>query len=203
MLDKRFLDELRGRLTLSEIIGRRVKITRAGREFKGCCPFHNEKTPSFYVNDEKGFFHCFGCGAHGDAVSFRMRHDNVSFMEAVEGLASEAGLQVPKPDPQSAAQFDEHQRLLQPARERHSLDVVPLQELKAGQTDAFLYLASVFLGDTRQVQRFVVTFDWVNERATSSETERHRRAVGDTRWSFSIQSRSSLFIMFLFLTVKR
>jgi hypothetical protein len=97
----------------------------------------------------------------------------------------------------------EHQRLLQLARERHSLDVVPLQELKAGQTGAFLYLASVSLGDTHQVQHFVIKFDWVNERATSSETERHRRAVGDTRWSFSIQSRSSLFIMFLFPTVKR
>ena len=113
MLDKRFIDELRGRLTLSEIIGRRVKLTRAGREFKACCPFHGEKTPSFYVNDEKGFFHCFGCGAHGDAVSFRMRHDNVAFMEAVESLAGEAGMQIPAPDPQSAERFDEHQRLLQ------------------------------------------------------------------------------------------
>ncbi len=113
MLDKRFLDELRGRLTLSEIIGRRVKLTRAGREFKACCPFHNEKTPSFYVNDAKGFFHCFGCGAHGDAVSFRMRHDNLGFMEAVEGLAAEAGMEIPKPDPKSAEKFDAMQRMMQ------------------------------------------------------------------------------------------
>src|SRR5690606_603979 len=91
----------------------RVKLTRAGREFKACCPFHNEKTPSFYVNDDKGFFHCFGCGAHGDAVSFRMRHDNLGFMEAVEGLASEAGMEIPKPDPRSAEKFDEMQRLMQ------------------------------------------------------------------------------------------
>jgi DNA primase len=113
VLDKRFIDELRGRLTLSDIIGRKVKLTRAGREFKACCPFHGEKSPSFYVNDAKGFFHCFGCGAHGDVVSFRMRHDNVTFIEAVESLAAEAGLEVPKPDPQSAQKFDEMQHYLQ------------------------------------------------------------------------------------------
>ena len=113
MLDKRFIDELRGRLTLSDIIGRQLKLTRAGREFKACCPFHGEKTPSFYVNDAKGFFHCFGCGVHGDVVSFRMKHDNVTFMEAVESLAAEAGLEVPKPDPVSAQKFDEMQHFLQ------------------------------------------------------------------------------------------
>lgn len=94
-----FLDELRSRLTLSDIIGRKVKLTRAGREFKGCCPFHREKTPSFTVNDDKHFYHCFGCGAHGDAVGFLMKHDNLSFPEAVEVLASQAGMQVPRPDP--------------------------------------------------------------------------------------------------------
>lgn len=113
MLDKGFLEELRNRLTLSEVVGRRVKLTRNGREFKACCPFHNEKTPSFYVNDAKGFFHCFGCGAHGDAVGFRMRYDNLGFMEAVESLASEAGLQLPKTDPKAAEKFDEYQRLMQ------------------------------------------------------------------------------------------
>jgi DNA primase len=112
VLDKRFIDELRSRLTLSDIIGRRVKLTRAGREFKAPCPFHNEKTPSFYVNDDKGFFHCFGCGAHGDAVSFRMRYDNLGFMEAVESLAGEAGMQLPAPDPKAAEKYDELQRLM-------------------------------------------------------------------------------------------
>lgn len=99
----RFLDALRARLTLSEWIGRRVKLTRAGREFKGCCPFHREKTPSFYVNDDKQFFHCFGCGAHGDVVGFAMRHGNLSFPEAVEALASEAGLEVPRASAQEVA----------------------------------------------------------------------------------------------------
>jgi DNA primase len=92
-----FLDEIRARVTLSALVGRKVKLTRAGREWKSPCPFHKEKTPSFYVNDQKGFFHCFGCGAHGDAVGFLMRHDNLSFLEAVEQLAAEAGLEVPKP----------------------------------------------------------------------------------------------------------
>jgi len=93
-----FLEELRGRLTLSGVVGRRVKLERAGREFKACCPFHNEKTPSFYVNDDKNFFHCFGCGAHGDVIGFRMRSDGVDFIEAVRDLAGEAGLQMPSVD---------------------------------------------------------------------------------------------------------
>ena len=95
----RFLDELRARLTLSTIIGRRIKLTRAGREYKACCPFHNEKTPSFFVNDEKGFYHCFGCGAHGDIISFEMEQGNLTFPEAVERLAAEAGLEVPRETP--------------------------------------------------------------------------------------------------------
>ncbi len=74
-----FLDEMRSRLSLSDIIGRRIKVTRAGREFKACCPFHHEKTPSFTINDDKQFYHCFGCGAHGDAVKFVMEHDNLPF----------------------------------------------------------------------------------------------------------------------------
>lgn len=100
----RFLDELRTRLNLSDIIGRTVRLTRAGREFKGCCPFHNEKTPSFTVNDDKQFYHCFGCGAHGDIVGFMMQGSNMSFIEAVEALAGEAGLQMPEQTPQAREQ---------------------------------------------------------------------------------------------------
>ena len=101
-IDPRFLDELRNRLTLSEIIGRRIKVTRAGHESKACCPFHHEKTPSFTISDEKQFYHCFGCGAHGDVIGFVMKHDNLSFMDALEMLAAEAGMQVPKQTPQAA-----------------------------------------------------------------------------------------------------
>ncbi len=95
----RFIDDLRDRLSLSEIVGKRVKLTRSNREYKGCCPFHHEKTPSFYVNDEKQFYHCFGCGAHGDAVGFVMQSDNLSFIEAVQSLAALAGMQVPEQSP--------------------------------------------------------------------------------------------------------
>lgn len=100
MIDPRFLDALRARITLSDVIGRRVRLTRAGSEVKGCCPFHNEKTASFYVNDQKGFAHCFGCGAHVDAVGFLMRAEGLSFPEAVEDLAAVAGLEVPAVTPE-------------------------------------------------------------------------------------------------------
>lgn len=91
-----FLDDLRSRVGLASVVGRRVKLTRAGRELKGCCPFHNEKTPSFYVNEDKGFYHCFGCGAHGDAIRFVMEQDGLPFMDAVKSLAAEVGLSVPE-----------------------------------------------------------------------------------------------------------
>ncbi|MBF0325376.1 MAG: DNA primase [Alphaproteobacteria bacterium] len=99
-----FLDELRARVPLTGVVGRRVKLTRKGREQQGLCPFHNEKTPSFTVNEEKGFFHCFGCGAHGDAIGFEMRANHLSFTEAVEKLAAECGLEVPKATPQERQQ---------------------------------------------------------------------------------------------------
>lgn len=91
-----FLDEIRARLTLSEVIGKVIPIKKAGREFSACCPFHKEKSPSFTINDGKGFFHCFGCGAHGDVIGFTMRYENLSFAEAIDKLAGQAGLEVPK-----------------------------------------------------------------------------------------------------------
>jgi DNA primase len=95
-----FLDELRARTPLAAVIGRRVRLARSGRQWKGCCPFHGEKTPSFYVYDDH--FHCFGCGAHGDAVSFVMQSQGAAFPEAVEQLAAEAGMEVPKPSAEAA-----------------------------------------------------------------------------------------------------
>jgi DNA primase len=94
-----FLDELRARVGLTAFIGRRVKLARKGREHSGLCPFHNEKTPSFTVSDEKNFFHCFGCGAHGDVIGYVMRTENLSFPEAIERLADEAGIPVPVSSP--------------------------------------------------------------------------------------------------------
>jgi DNA primase len=101
-LSPQWLDELRGRITLSSLIGRTVKIQKAGREYKACCPFHNEKSPSFTINDEKGFYHCFGCGAHGDAISWMTEQRGLGFMDAVKDLAAEAQMEVPAPDPRAA-----------------------------------------------------------------------------------------------------
>lgn len=108
-----FLEEIRNRLSLSSVVGKRVRLLRAGREFKGCCPFHNEKTPSFYVNDDKRFFHCFGCGAHGDVIGFTMRRDGQSFPEAIENLAAQAGLVVPQDTPMERERYDLEKRLAQ------------------------------------------------------------------------------------------
>jgi DNA primase len=91
-----FVDELITRADIVEVIGSRVQLKQAGREFKACCPFHGEKTPSFTVSPDKQFYHCFGCGAHGTAIGFLMEHDRLSFVEAVEELASRMGLEVPR-----------------------------------------------------------------------------------------------------------
>lgn len=97
-----FLDELRQRLALSDIVGRKVRLIRKGREHSGLCPFHNEKSPSFTVNDDKAFYHCFGCGAHGDVIRFVMESEGLGFTETVERLAAQAGLAVPKSRPEDA-----------------------------------------------------------------------------------------------------
>ena len=93
---QKFCDELREKVSIVDVVGAKVKLVRKGREYQACCPFHNEKTPSFTVNESKGFYHCFGCGAHGDIIKFEMEANNLSFMEAIEKLAEKAGLQVPR-----------------------------------------------------------------------------------------------------------
>ncbi|MEO7505335.1 MAG: DNA primase [Sphingomicrobium sp.] len=98
-LSPQFLDELRARTTLSAVIAPSVKLLKAGREYKACCPFHAEKTPSFTINDDKGFYHCFGCGAHGDAIRFLTDAKGLPFMDAVKELAGKAGMEVPAADP--------------------------------------------------------------------------------------------------------
>lgn len=110
-LSPQWLDELRARTTLSALVGRSIKITKAGREYKGCCPFHNEKTPSFYVNDEKGFYHCFGCSAHGDAIRWMTDQRGLSFMDAIKELADAAGMEVPAPDPNAQKRAEKQSSL--------------------------------------------------------------------------------------------
>jgi len=110
-----FLEELRARTPLAGLIGRRVRLVRSGKQWKGCCPFHGEKSPSFYVYDDG--YHCFGCGAHGDAIGFVMQSQGLPFMDAVDQLAGEAGLEVPKASPEAAE------------AERRRLDVVGVLEV--------------------------------------------------------------------------
>jgi DNA primase len=91
-----FIDEIVARSDIVEVIGSRLTLKKAGREFKACCPFHNEKTPSFWVSPDKQFYHCFGCGAHGTVVGFLMQYEKLEFPEAIEALAERAGLEIPR-----------------------------------------------------------------------------------------------------------
>jgi DNA primase len=96
-----FLEELRRRLSIIDLVGRKVRLTRRGSQATGLCPFHNEKSPSFHVyDDDEPHYHCFGCGAHGDAITFVMQTEGLEFRDSVERLAGEAGLEVPKDSPQ-------------------------------------------------------------------------------------------------------
>ena len=95
-IPQHFIDELMQRADIVEVIGARVQLKKAGREYKACCPFHGEKTPSFTVSPTKGFYHCFGCGAHGTALGFLMEYDRLDFVTAVEELAARFGLEVPR-----------------------------------------------------------------------------------------------------------
>ena len=104
--DNSFTDELRQRLSLVDVISRRVPLTKKGQNYWGCCPFHNEKTPSFSVNEEKGFYHCFGCGEHGDIISFTMKSENIDFKAAISELADMAGIKMPEFKQKSPAQIE-------------------------------------------------------------------------------------------------
>ena len=96
LIPKQFIVDLVERADVAEIVGRRVQLKKAGKEFKACCPFHDEKTPSFTVSPTKGFYHCFGCGVHGTALDFLMEYDHMDFVDAVESLATIMGLEVPR-----------------------------------------------------------------------------------------------------------
>jgi len=107
-----FMDELKSRIRPSDVVGRYVKLKRQGREYAGLSPFTNEKTPSFFVNDEKGFYHCFSSGKHGDAISFLMEVEGLSFPEAVERLAGLAGMEMPRVDPRAEERARENKQTI-------------------------------------------------------------------------------------------
>ena len=108
LIPQDFIDDLIARADIVEVVGRRTQLKKAGREFKACCPFHDEKTPSFTVSPGKGFYHCFGCGAHGTAIGFLMEFEHMSFVEAIESLANSMGVEVPRSESdQPARRYDE------------------------------------------------------------------------------------------------
>jgi DNA primase len=96
LIPESFVEELLGRTEIVDVIERHVELKRSGREFQACCPFHEEKTPSFTVSPQKQFYHCFGCGAHGSAIGFMMNYEGLEFVDAIEELAKMAGMQVPR-----------------------------------------------------------------------------------------------------------
>lgn len=125
-----FIDQLIAHTDIVEVIGTRVSLRKAGKEYKACCPFHDEKTPSFNVVPDKQFYHCFGCGAHGTALGFLMEYDHLSFVEAVEELAARAGLEVPREEsthPVAAKPDQDQYSLLEKAAEyyRQQLRATP------------------------------------------------------------------------------
>jgi DNA primase len=171
-IPQHFIDELVARTDIIEVIGSRVQLKKAGREYKACCPFHDEKTPSFWVSVDKQFYHCFGCGAHGTVLGFLMEYDHLGFIEAVEELAARAGLEVPREGGAAAG----------PAH--------PNEELYVAMERAALYFRQCLSGDTRArdyvkrrgldadiVQRFGVGYaaprwDGLLERYGATEDER-------------------------------
>ena len=111
--NRNFTDEIRERLSIVDVVSRRVPLTKKGQNYWGCCPFHNEKTPSFSVNEDKGFFHCFGCGKHGDIFSFVMETDHIDFVAAMQELANMAGIKLPEKNPRPADVVSREKSLFQ------------------------------------------------------------------------------------------
>ena len=112
-IPKSFIESLVAAINIVDLIGSRVELKKAGKDYKGLCPFHNEKTPSFIVSETKGFYHCFGCGAHGTPISFLMEHDNLDFVTAIKFLAQKVGMEVPLNDNANLKKENEQTALLE------------------------------------------------------------------------------------------
>jgi len=158
-----FLEDLRQRVSITDVVGRKVRLIRRGHEASGLCPFHNEKSPSFTVSEDKGFYHCFGCGAHGDVIGFVMNSDGLDFRNAVEKLAAEAGLTVPQETRES--------------RER--------AELQATLTEV-MELAAKFFESQLGASGGKTGLDYLHRRGLSAET------IKRFRLGFAPDSRTAL-----------
>ncbi|HEX9208531.1 MAG TPA: DNA primase [Steroidobacteraceae bacterium] len=172
-IPQHFIDELVARTDIVEVIGSRVQLKKAGREYKACCPFHDEKTPSFWVSVDKQFYHCFGCGAHGTVLGFVMEYDHLGFVEAVEELAARAGLEVPREGGAAAGPANPHDELYV-AMERAALY---FRQCLSGDPRARDYVRRRGL-DADIVQRFGIGYaapkwDGLLDRYGTTEDERH------------------------------
>jgi len=136
--DQSFLDEIRDRLPVSQVVSKRVKLKRQGREFKGLSPFKQEKTPSFTVNDQKSFYHCFASGEHGDIFKFLQVTEGLSFPEAVERLAAEAGVEMPMVSPEAASREKGRDRLRGAMEAACVFFETALQDIKGGHAREYL-----------------------------------------------------------------
>lgn len=171
-IPQHFIDELVARADIVELIGSRVPLKKQGKEFKACCPFHGEKTPSFTVVPDKQFYHCFGCGAHGTALGFLMEHDHLSFVEAVEDLAARVGLEVPREDNHSQRASTPTDGLFAALEQAAELYRV---ELKNSERAKDYFKARGLTGDT--AARFALGFapdawDFVLRQLGTSDAER-------------------------------
>jgi DNA primase len=156
-IPQHFIDELIARTDIVEVIGSRVQLKRGGKEYKACCPFHDEKSPSFTVSADKQFFHCFGCGAHGTALGFVMEYDHLGFVEAVEELAARAGMEVPREGGSAA-----------PAH--------PNDELYVAMERAALFFRQSLSGEARAK-------DYVNRRGLTADiTQRFGIGFAPAKW---------------------
>jgi len=174
VLTPQWLDQLRSRVTLSALIGRSVRLQKAGNEFKACCPFHNEKTPSFHVNDAKGFYHCFGCSAHGDAIRWMTDHQGLAFMDAVKELAAEAGMDVPAPDPRAARAAEQRDTLHDVMAAAQGWFVASLAAPEGAEARAYLATRGF---DAHTVQRFGFGFAPEGRQALKSALSRFPEAM--------------------------
>ncbi|MEE8463548.1 MAG: DNA primase, partial [Gammaproteobacteria bacterium] len=177
LIPQHFIDDLITRADIVEVLGRRIPLKKAGREYKACCPFHDEKTPSFTVSPAKGFYHCFGCGAHGTALGFLMEYDHMEFVEAVESLAGMMGIEVPREDSQRPARrYDELFDLMQKVEQHYQ------QELPKHQAAADYLRARGIDGAT--AKRFGIGYapsGWshlLDKFGTSTEASDRLLAVG-------------------------
>ncbi len=168
-----FVEELKARIRPSDVIGRKVKLTKKGKEWVGLSPFTAEKTPSFYVNDQKRIFKCFSSGLGGDVISFVMETERLSFMEAVEKLAEEAGMPLPKASPEAAEEYDHRKRLQSVCEAAASFFEDRLHAAEGGAARAYLEGRGLRAGAWKRHRLGYAPDDW-------RKTIDHLKAAGFT-----------------------